>query len=46
MPNLKQGQYVDAGGVGINKILNTVGTAAGVRKSDGGSLDERAKSAA
>ena len=33
---LKTGQYVDAGGVKLNKMLNTLLTAAGVKGSGGG----------
>lgn len=37
---LKQGMYVDAGGVTNNKLLNTLLSAAGVRKPDGSLVDD------
>jgi len=37
---LKTGQYVDAGGVHNNKILNTIGAAVGCKSSGGGPLDD------
>ena len=37
---LKQGQYVDAGGVTHNKLFNTLLTAVGVRKADGSPVDD------
>jgi hypothetical protein len=37
---LKQGQYVDAGGVNNNKILNTIGAALGCKNAAGGPLDD------
>ena len=36
---LKNGQYIDAGGVNHNKFLNTIATAAGCTKEDGGPVD-------
>jgi hypothetical protein len=36
---LRTGQYIDAGGVDNNKLWNTVATAVGVRKDDGGYVD-------
>ena len=36
---LKTGQYVDAGGVTHNRLLNTLINAAGVRKDGGGLYD-------
>jgi hypothetical protein len=32
---LRQGQYIDAGGVGNNRLLNTLITANGVRRNGG-----------
>ncbi|MEZ4286874.1 MAG: DUF1552 domain-containing protein [Polyangiales bacterium] len=37
---LKQGQYVDAGGVTLNKLHNTLLNAVGVRKSGGSKVDD------
>jgi hypothetical protein len=37
---LKTGQYISAGGVTHNKLLNTLITAAGVRKDDGSPWDD------
>jgi hypothetical protein len=37
---LKQGQYVDAGGVTHNKLFNTLLSAVGVRKADGTPVDD------
>jgi hypothetical protein len=36
---LRNGQYIDAGGVNHNKFLNTIATAAGCTKEDGGPVD-------
>jgi len=37
---LRTGVYVDAGGVPHNKLLNTVATAVGLRKTDGSPVDD------
>jgi hypothetical protein len=37
---LKQGQYIDAGNVTHNQLLNTLLNAVGVRKSDGSPVDD------
>ncbi|MFN7135214.1 MAG: DUF1552 domain-containing protein, partial [Myxococcales bacterium] len=37
---LKTGQYIDAGNVTHNRFLNTLITATGVRKADGGYVDD------
>jgi hypothetical protein len=37
---LRTGQYVDAGGTGFNRILNTIGAAVGCTKDDGSPLDD------
>ncbi len=37
---LKQGAYVDAGGVTHNKLFNTLLSAVGVRKADGSEVDD------
>ena len=37
---LRTGQYVDAGDVTHNKLLNTLATAVGLRKSGGGPVDD------
>ena len=37
---LRTGQYVDAGGVNYNRILNTIGAAVGCTKDDGSLLDD------
>ncbi len=37
---LRTGQYVDAGGVDYNRILNTIGAAVGCTKDDGSPLDD------
>ena len=36
---LKTGQYIDAGNVTSNKLLNTIGSAVGCRNESGGLLD-------
>lgn len=37
---LKQGEYVNGGGVTHNRLLNTIGAAVGVRNGAGGPLDD------
>ena len=37
---LKQGQYIDAGGVTHNRMLNTIGAAVGLKNGSGGPLDD------
>ncbi|MBW2508104.1 MAG: hypothetical protein JRE81_05695 [Deltaproteobacteria bacterium] len=37
---LRTGTYVDAGDVTHNKMLNTLATAVGLRKGDGGPVDD------
>jgi hypothetical protein len=37
---LRTGQYVDAGGVEYNQILNTIGAAVGCTKDDGSPMDD------
>ncbi|MDQ3032992.1 MAG: DUF1552 domain-containing protein [Myxococcota bacterium] len=37
---LRTGQFVDAGGVTINRVLNTIMSAVGVRKDDGTYVDD------
>ena len=37
---LKQGEYVNGGGVTHNRLLNTIGAAVGVRNGSGGPLDD------
>jgi hypothetical protein len=37
---LRTGQFVDAGGVTVNRILNTIMSAVGVRKDDGSLVDD------
>lgn len=37
---LRNGVYIDAGGVKHNRMLNTIATAVGLRKGDGGPVDD------
>jgi hypothetical protein len=37
---LRTGQYLDLGGIGINRVLNTILSAVGVRNADGSMIDD------